>query len=46
MTAEEVAVKHLGADLTKPEFWRQSLATATRAARQFEEAAKLLPVID
>jgi oligoendopeptidase F len=35
MTAEEVAAKHLGADLTKPDFWRQSLAISRRAVEQF-----------
>ena len=39
MTAEEVAAKHLGADLTKPDFWRQSIAIAKRSVEQFAAAA-------
>ena len=39
MTAEDVAVKHLGADLTQPDFWRQSLAIAADSVAQFEAAA-------
>ncbi len=38
MTAEEVAAKHLGVDLTKPDFWRASLAESKRSVDQFEEA--------
>lgn len=38
MTAEEVAMKHLGADLTKPDFWRASLGESKRSVDQFEEA--------
>jgi oligoendopeptidase F len=38
MTAEEVAAKHLGADLTKPDFWRASLAESKRSVDQFEAA--------
>ena len=44
MTVEEVAAKHLGADLTKSEFWRQSIAIAERSVDQFEAAATLGPV--
>lgn len=40
MTVEDVAAKHLGADLTKPDFWRQSLSISRRAVEQFEQAAK------
>ncbi len=42
MTAEDVAAKHLGADLTKPDFWRQSLAISRQAVEQFEDVAKAL----
>ncbi len=38
MSAEEVAAKHLGADLTKPDFWRASLAESKRSVDQFEAA--------
>jgi oligoendopeptidase F len=40
MTAEEVAAKHLGSDLTKVDFWRDSLRVATKAAETFEDAAR------
>ncbi len=40
MTAEEVAAKHLGADLSNPDFWRASLAVSKRSVDQFEEAVK------
>ena len=39
MTAEDVAKKHLGADLNQPDFWRQSLAIAGDSVAQFEAAA-------
>ncbi len=39
MSAEAVALKHLGADLTKADFWRQSLKIAAESVRQFEAAA-------
>ncbi len=40
MTAEDVAAKHLGADLTKPDFWRQSLKVSKGSVEQLEAAAK------
>lgn len=39
MTAEEVARKHLNADLTRPEFWLASLDIVERQVREFEELA-------
>lgn len=38
MTVEEVAAKHLGVDLTKPEFWRSSLKIAVRDVDRLEDA--------
>jgi len=35
MTAEDLAAKHLGADLTRPDFWRQSIAIAKQSVDQF-----------
>jgi oligoendopeptidase F len=43
MTAEDVASKHLGADLTKPDFWRQSLQVAARSVDALEAAVAALP---
>ena len=40
MTAEEVAAKHLGADLTRPDFWRQSLAVSRRSVDQLEASVR------
>ncbi len=40
MTAEEVAMKHLGADLTKPDFWRESTAIATKPVGELEKSLK------
>jgi oligoendopeptidase F len=40
MTAEELAMKHLNADLTKPDFWRQSVAIAKRSVDDFDAAVK------
>jgi oligoendopeptidase F len=40
MTVEEVAAKHLGVDLTRPDFWRQSLGIARAALDAFDTAAK------
>src|SRR5690606_10511500 len=37
MTAEEVAQKHLGVDLTKPDFWRDSLMIAKKSVDQLEQ---------
>jgi oligoendopeptidase F len=39
MDAEEVADKYLGVDLTKPDFWHQSLAIAEHGVLAFEAAA-------
>jgi oligoendopeptidase F len=40
MTAEELAAKHLGADLTKGAFWEDSLAIAVASVAAFEAAVK------
>lgn len=40
MTAEDVAQKHLGADLTRADFWRQSLEVSRGVVEQLEAAAK------
>lgn len=40
MTAEEVARRHLGADLTKPDFWRESVNMAGASVSKFEQALK------
>ena len=40
MTAEDVARRHLGVDLTKPDFWRESIAIATASVNLFEKALK------
>lgn len=37
MTAEELARKHLGADLTKPDFWRESIGIVSRSIERFEQ---------
>ena len=42
MTAEELAQKHLGADLTKPDFWRASVASMHSKVDQFEALASEL----
>ncbi len=39
MDAEEVAAKYLGVDLTKPDFWHQSLKIAEQSVLNFETAA-------
>jgi oligoendopeptidase F len=36
MTAEELAQKHLGEDITKPEFWKKSLAIVAGQVAEFE----------
>ena len=38
MTAEEVAAKHLNADLTKPEFWRDSIRISQAGVHQLADA--------
>ncbi len=38
MTAEEVASKHLGADLTKPDFWRDSIRISQAGVHHLAEA--------
>ncbi|ATH93076.1 oligoendopeptidase [Bacillus glycinifermentans] len=35
MTVEDLAMKHLGADLTKRNFWEEAIALAVRDAEQF-----------
>jgi oligoendopeptidase F len=42
MPAEKVAMEHLGADLTKPDFWRDSLAIVEHKVEAFEHSVKLL----
>jgi oligoendopeptidase F len=37
MTAEDVALRHLGVDLTRPEFWQQSVAVFEKRVCQFEK---------
>ncbi|MEM7392689.1 MAG: hypothetical protein AAF492_10110, partial [Verrucomicrobiota bacterium] len=37
MTAEQVAEKHLEADISQPGFWRDSLAIARHHADEFEK---------
>jgi oligoendopeptidase F len=44
MTAEEVAAKHLGADLTRPDFWRQSIAISQAGVDQLADALKAFNV--
>ena len=36
MTAEELAAKHLDADLTRPEFWRGTVAMLEGRIDRFE----------
>ncbi len=36
MTAEEVVDKHLSMDLTKPDFWQQSVALVQQKVDEFE----------
>lgn len=36
MTAEELAAKHLGADLSKPEFWQSSIDKVRRRVAEFK----------
>lgn len=38
MSAEDLAAKHLGVDLTQKNFWRDSVSIATRAKDRFAEA--------
>jgi oligoendopeptidase F len=40
MSAEEVAQKHLQADLTKPEFWQNSLKIVANTVEQFEASTQ------
>jgi len=40
MTAEEVAAKHLNADLTKPDFWRDSIKISLAGVHQLADALK------
>lgn len=42
MTAEELAQKHLGVDLTRPEFWRASIQSMRAKVEQFEALAAQL----
>jgi oligoendopeptidase F len=40
MTAEDLAMKHLGEDITKPAFWLKSLAVMDAQVKRFETLAK------
>lgn len=40
MTCEDLAAKHLGADLTKPEFWEEAADRALAGAERFVELAR------
>ncbi|GGG01044.1 M3 family oligoendopeptidase [Paenibacillus aceti] len=40
MTVEELAAKHLNADLTKPDFWREAMALAVADAQMFLDLTK------
>lgn len=40
MTCEDLARKHLGADLTRPEFWEASVAQATSHVEEFVKLAR------
>ena len=42
MTAEEVAQKHLGADITSKEFWLQSLDIVSAKVDEFEQVVSEL----
>jgi oligoendopeptidase F len=35
MTTEELAMKHLGADLTKPDFWQAAIDLAAADVKEF-----------
>jgi oligoendopeptidase F len=37
LSAEDLAMQHLGVDLTKPDFWRKSLAIVDAQVRELEE---------
>lgn len=37
MTVEELARRHMGVDLTQPDFWRRAVAAAVQAAEEFLE---------
>jgi len=37
MTAEELAARHLGVDLTRPDFWRETVAMLESRIERFEE---------
>lgn len=41
MTAEELAMKHLGVDLTQPDFWMKSLSIVEEHVKALEEAVAL-----
>ena len=40
MTAEELASKHLGVDLTKPEFWNKSIDIVSAKMKRFEQLSE------
>ena len=42
MTAEDLAAKHLDADLTRPDFWRATVATLEPRIDRFEELVELV----
>lgn len=45
MMAEEVVEKHLGMDLTQPDFWRQSFARIAAKIEQFEQLLQQDPAL-
>ena len=40
MEVEELAARHLGVDLTKPDFWRASVAIVESKVERFEDLAR------
>jgi len=42
MTAEDLAAKHLEVDLTRPDFWRETVATLKARIDRFEELVDLV----
>jgi pepF/M3 family oligoendopeptidase len=40
MTVEELALKHLNVDLTKPDFWREAMSLAVEDAQMFLDLTK------
>ena len=44
MTAEDLASKHLEVDLTRPEFWRGTVAMLESRIDRFEELVDLVVI--